>query len=287
MIHIVFNTADVTVLQEAIALDESLQGEVLEIKDEYAVGPLADHDSPEGWKARREWWHQLLEANCLANVEEALDMVDDKMTVHQLKKKLEEDETQVVWIWAAQNKHDVSGYYWLVSQLQQFQGRVYILYLNNLPFLSDKGTIFYPQWLSEIPAKEFLKAKKLARLVTPSEFEVDGDEWKRLAADSSEVRLLEGGKKLAGTTADFYDKSLAKYVAGDFAKGQKIISQFLLKEKETTGDVFLCWRLKQLVNDNPWEIRGDINKSPRDFELRNPAMPSFKKKGAGESETAE
>jgi hypothetical protein len=287
MIHIVFNTADVSVLQKAIELDETLQGEVLEIKDDYAVGPLAQHDLAAGWQARRQWWHQLLQANGLSNVEEALDMVDDKMTVHQLKKKLEEDETQVVWIWAAQNKHDVSGYYWLVSQLQPWQGRVFILYLNNLPFLSDKGTIFYPQWLSEIPAKEFLKAKKLARLVTPSEFEVDGDEWKRLAAETYEVRLLEGGKKLAGTSVDFFDKSLAKYVTGDFAKGQKIISQFILKEKESTGDVFLCWRLKWLVENNDWEIRGDINKSSRDFELKNPAMPSFKKKGAGENETAE
>ncbi len=47
MIHVVFNTADVAVLQQAIALDESMAGTVIEIKDDYAVGPLAALDTPE------------------------------------------------------------------------------------------------------------------------------------------------------------------------------------------------------------------------------------------------
>jgi hypothetical protein len=226
----------------------------------------------------------LLENSGDYKVDETLDMVDDKMTVHQLCKKLEEDENEVLWIWAAQNKHDVSGYYWLTSQLQNWQGRVYILYLNNLPFLNEKGSIFYPQWLSQIPAKEFLKAKKLARLMTPSEFEVDGDEWKKLCGEGKMVRLLEGGKKLSQDNEDYYDKALAKYVYGDFAKAHRIISQFMSKEKETTGDVFLTWRLKLLIEPNGWELRGDIQKGTKEFDLRNPAMPSLKKKAEAETE---
>ena len=37
MIHIVFQEADVTVLKEAIVLDASLGGSVVQIKDELAV----------------------------------------------------------------------------------------------------------------------------------------------------------------------------------------------------------------------------------------------------------
>ena len=66
----------------------------------------------------------------------------------------------------APNQHDVCGYYWLMNQLKEFEGRIYILSLNNLPFINDKGTIFYPRDLFEIPPKEFIKAKKLARPVT-------------------------------------------------------------------------------------------------------------------------
>jgi hypothetical protein len=37
MIHIVFEQANVAVLKSAIELDETLQGEIVEIKDDYAV----------------------------------------------------------------------------------------------------------------------------------------------------------------------------------------------------------------------------------------------------------
>ena len=42
MIHIVFNEPDIKVLQQAIGLDESLKGEVVQIQDDYAVGPLSN-----------------------------------------------------------------------------------------------------------------------------------------------------------------------------------------------------------------------------------------------------
>ena len=52
MIHIVFNEADVIVLNAAIALDQALSGKVLQVKDEYAVGPVDGIYTTEG-KERR------------------------------------------------------------------------------------------------------------------------------------------------------------------------------------------------------------------------------------------
>ena len=138
--------------------------------------------------------------------------VDDQQTVKALKDRLNNDTNEQVWIWAAQNKHDVSGYYWLMSQLADYQGRIYILYLNNLPFFNEKGNIFYPDNLQQIPPKEFLKAKKLARPVTLSEFEVDPDEWKKITEQDKYVRLLEGGKKLTQQDVNFYDDELKKNI---------------------------------------------------------------------------
>ena len=284
MIHIVFQSADVSVLKKAQELDEQLAGEIIEIKDDYAVGPLTALDKPEGWQARRDWWKMLLETSNEYDPAETLSMVDDKMTLHQLKEKLKEDEREVAWIWAAHNKHDVSGYYWLISQLESFAGRVFILYLNNLPFINEKGNIFYPTNLFEIQPKEFLKAKKLSRPVTPGEFELDPDEWKRLCIEGKMVRKLEGGKKLSQENEDYYDPAILKYVTGDFQRGNRILQQFYTKEKETTGDVFVLWRIKKMATEKGWEIRGDISKSSKDFELRDPSMPAIKKKADAEAE---
>ncbi|MEO5990205.1 MAG: DUF1835 domain-containing protein, partial [Ferruginibacter sp.] len=40
MIHLVFNEEDVNVLEEAIKLDESLEGKVVSLKDDYSFGPI-------------------------------------------------------------------------------------------------------------------------------------------------------------------------------------------------------------------------------------------------------
>lgn len=273
MIHVVFNEADIDVLQKAIELDETLQGEVLQVEDDYAVGPLKDIYTEEGIAARRAWWKEVLSGTELEKKIDEGD-VDDNKLVPFIIERLQINEEEKVWIWAAQNKHDVSGYYWLISQLKDFQGRIYILYLNNLPFINEKGQLFYPEWISTIQPKEMTKAKKLARLVTPSEFEVDPDEWTKLCNEEKGVRLLEGGKKLGQKDYDFYDADLKNFISGDWQKASKIIHQFLSKNKQTTGDMYLLWRLKQLVATDLYDVQGEL-KNMKDFELKKKSGQLF------------
>ena len=266
MIHIVFNEPDVDVLKKAIELDETLQGDVLLIKDDYAVGPIKDIYEEEGIEARKQWWREVLAGGDYDGKVDLFE-VDDMQVVVDLIVKLALAPDEKVYIWAAQNKHDVSGYYWLMSQLKDFQGKLYILYLNNLPFINEKGLIFYPEWLSQIPPKEFLKAKKLARPITLSEFEVDPDEWTRLQNEEKGVRLLEGGKKLGQKEYDFYDEELKKYITNDWQKASRIINNFLNKSKQTTGDAYILWRLKQMIAGGNYDVQGEL-KGMKDFEVK-------------------
>ena len=266
MIHIVFQEADVEALARSFTLDASLQGEILEIKDDYAVGPINDLFTETGRQDRNQWWKEILQDGDYAGLVESGKVNDDE-TVRKLKELLDSDPKEVAWIWAAQNKHDVSGYYWLISQLKQYAGRVFILYLNNLPFINDKGNIFYPENLFQIPPKEFVKAKKLARPVTLSEFEVDSDEWNKLSTEGKGVRLLEGGKKIVQADYDYYDASLAAFITQDWQKAGRVIHQFLNKAKITTGDAYLLWRLKLILSDGNYDIQGQP-KGMKDFEIK-------------------
>ena len=266
MIHIVFNETDVTTLQGAIALDDQLAGDVLQIKDDYAVGPIQNLYEDEGIRNRKDWWKEVLAGGDYASLADD-QSIDDYKTVAEIAERLQNDENENIWIWAAQNKHDVSGYYWLLSFLKEFQGRIYILYLNNLPFINEKGNIFYPSWLSEIPAKEFLKAKKLAREITPGEFEVDPDEWTKLTNEDKGIRLLEGGKKLIQADYNFYDAELKKFINKDWQKASKVINHFLSKAKNTTGDAYLLWRLKLIIANGDYDVQGKIA-SMKDFEIK-------------------
>ncbi len=265
MIHIVFETANIAVLQQAIELDETIQGTILEIKDDYAVGPLGDIYATEGYQLRRDWWKSLLE---FSPYTEQLDLVDDKLIVHHLLKQLDEEPDTEVWIWMAQNAHDVCGYYWLMSQLKDYQGRVQVLYLNNLPFINEKGQIFYPSYLHEIQPKEFLKAKRLARPITLSEFEVDPDEWKKHCLESAMVRFLEGGKKIIGKEVNFFDKDILAHINAEPQKLSKILTNTLSKMKVKTGDVFLVWRIREMIQEGKLEVLGDWNKSWKDISVK-------------------
>lgn len=266
MIHIVFEEANIEALRKSFELDFSLQGEIVSVQDDYAVGPLTDIYSEEGIRNRNQWWRDILKDGHYHGI--AYDgHVNDNKEVAQLKVTLTKNPEEVIWIWAAQNKHDVSGYYWLMSQLKDFQGRIFILYLNNLPFINEKGNIFYPTSLFQIQPKEFVKAKKLARPITSSEFEIDPDEWAKICLENKGVRLLEGGKKLVQKGYDYYDNELLKFIGNDWQKASKLFHLYYSKVKDTTGDAYLLWRLKLMIEEGKAEMQGNMQ-NMKEFEVR-------------------
>jgi hypothetical protein len=270
MIHIVFQYNDVEALKGAFELDPSFGGDVIQIRDDFAVGPITGIYTEEGIAARKQWWREVLAGGDYDGLVDNGKTPDDNTTVAAIRQRLQADGKETLWIWAAQNKHDVSGYYWLISQLKDFQGRVFILYLNNLPFINEKGQLFYPNNLFEIPPREFLKARKLARHVTLSELEIDPDEWLRLCQEDKGVRILEGGKKLTQYAYDYYDEELRRFITGDWIKVSKLIGQFLGKAKQVTGDAYLLWRIKQLAAAGELDVQGEP-KGMRDFEIKSKA----------------
>ena len=262
--HIVFQEEEINTLSKSFDLDESLRNEIVIIRDDYAVGPLKDIYSAEGIEERKKWWVNVLAGSDFASL---INVVDDNKTVAEIKEKLETNKDETALIWVASNKHDVSGYYWLIAHLKEFVSRIFVISLNNLPFINDKGNIFYPDNLHDIPPREFLKAKKLSRPITASEFEIDNDEWTKICNEEKIIRILEGAKKLSQHEEDFYDKYLLEYITDNWQKANKVIQQFLSKSKHTTGDAYALWRLKELISKDIIDAQGDI-KNMKDFEVK-------------------
>jgi len=270
MIHIIFNATDVNLIREVIKLDESLSGNVIQIKDDFAVGPLINVETEEGWNSRVSWWRDLLKNSPYEN--DPQTFFDDRETVKKLEEQLDTDLEVQVWIWMGQNQHDVCGYYWFIQFFKEYQGRVQVIYLNNLPFINEKGQLFYPSWIGEIQPKELLKAKRLARPITMSEFEVDPDEWKKLCAENSAVRMLEGGKKIISKDETFYDSEILKNLTDEWQKATRVMTNTLHRMKIKTGDVFIMWRMKELIAQGRIEVLGDINKSWKEFDIKLPGV---------------
>lgn len=254
LIHIVFDEPGAENLRQSFEMDDIIQGKIQLLADDLAFGPLTEG-------ARQAWWDEIVaEESCPRISSDAQSLTD-------LTQQMREDENNEIWIWAAQNARDVSGYYGLMEHLEDFLGRVHLIYLNNLPFINEKGSIFYPRYLSEILPKEFLKARKLAREITPAEWEVDGEDWRRLKQEGSLIRILEGGKRLRGEGEEYFDQELINRCRLEYQKGWRVVNQVLAKVKDHADEAFLYRRLERLVESGALETKEPI-KQIRDSELK-------------------
>ncbi len=276
LIHILFDKAGAEALQKSFQLDDILEGEIVLLEDDLSAGPLQETFTDNGAQTRQDWWKSIRSAD--APEPEAGDAIKLQGTLE----KLQAEENTEIWIWAAQNARDVCGYYAVADRLPDFQGRVHIIYLNNLPFINEKGAIFYPVKLSQIQPKEFLKARKLAREITPSEFEVDREEWSRLMKENQMVRILEGGKKIKSEQADFFDQELLANAPKDFQKGFRVVVHLIHKSKHYVGEDYLLWRLKEIAAAGRLDCRGEL-KGGKDFEVKIKAAEAVAAPGETES----
>jgi Domain of unknown function (DUF1835)/Protein of unknown function len=259
MFHIVFDPAGAALLNAAMDLDMALDGETILFRDDYSVGPIQDLFNEKGREERMNWWNAIREDAKIAGPHEIKESDSDVLL--KIIQRMEDEEFDQIWIWVAPNGKDVCGYYWLISQLKSFSGRIYVLSLNNLPFISEKGQVFYPVSLAEIPVREYIKAKKLARQVSPAEFETDPDEWLRLVSENKNLRLLEGGKKISQKEDNYYDKAILHFLQPQFQKISRTLHQFLVKSPEKLNENFLLWRLNHLIAAGAAEQQGEMVRS--------------------------
>lgn len=257
MLHIVFDKEGAEALAASFELDEGLSGEIIYLNDDWSIGPLLGTINSVGQTINRsEWLAKFFKSG-----------TSEQSDLDTIKKYLRDNPESDAWMWIAPNPRDVCGYYYLISNLYGFSGRICTLWLNNLPFISEKGFIFYPHNIGEIPAREFVKAKKLAQQVSPATFETDPDEWKKMQKENSVLRVLEGGKKVVAKAETFFDKDLVDSFNNDWLKSSKIIQQFNVKSKVFVNKTFLLWRLRELIQKEVLEAKGDWPGSDS-FEIR-------------------
>ncbi|MDR3679076.1 MAG: DUF3658 domain-containing protein [Flavipsychrobacter sp.] len=262
--HIVVGDLAAVPLKEAIAQDPSMAGEVVVLKDILNVGPILKEDGVPFSNTRTAFWQQVIPA------EKDKIQVDDMERILDLSHAMYKNDKLVAWFWMAPIPADVCAYHWVLPYLSKHKEHFYIVNIANLPFLDVQGKVFYPKSLSEVIPKEIIKARKLARLVTPSEVEIDGDEWQKLVKENKGIRTHEGGKKLSSKDENYYDSQLISFCSQQYQKAARIVTQALTKFSIPTGDLYLGWRLRQMAAAGLVQIKGDETKSIKDFDVKMP-----------------
>lgn len=263
--HIVTGDVAAAPLREALTLEPSMEGEIVVIKDVLSIGPLQKEEGQKFSDLRSAFWQQV-SPNDKNPVQ-----VDDMERLLEVSATLAKDETAVAWVWMAPWPADIATYYWTIKYLGKYPGRFLVVNIAGLPFLDENGKVFFPKSLGEIKPKEIVKARRLARPVTPGELEVDGEEWRKLVADNAGIRTLEGGKRLISRTEEHYDAQLLSFCSQQFQKASKIVTQALSKFIIPTGDTYLGWRLRKLAEADKVHLQGDPAKTLKDFDIKLPS----------------
>lgn len=262
--HFVVGDMAAKPLLEAVANEPMLHGEVIVLKDILHVGPLQKEEGQSFSSMRSTFWQDVVGAD-KAPVE-----VNDLERLLEVTTKMNNNADGQAWIWMAPWPADVIAYHWMLPYMNKHAGRFHVVSIAGLPFLNEEGKVYFPKNLSEILPKELVKARRLARQVTPAEFEVDGEEWSKMKEESAGIRTHEGGKKIAGRSEDHYDNILLSYCSQQYQKANKIINQSITKYNVPTGDVYLGWRLRKMAEAGKLQLQGDITKTLKDFEVKLP-----------------
>ena len=53
-------------------------------------------------------------------------------------------------------------------------------------------------------------------------------------------------------------------------KATRVLTNTLHRMKIKTGDVYVMWRMKQLISEGRIEVSGDINKGWKEFDVKLP-----------------
>ena len=262
--HIVTGDVAAAPLKEAIITEPSMAGEVIVIKDVLSVGPLKKEEGQKFSELRSAFWQQVV-----INVKNPVQ-VDDMERLLETSLEVSKNEDARIWVWMAPWPADICTYYWVLKYLGKYPTRFYVVNIAGLPFLDEQGKVFFPKSIGEIQPKELIKARRLARLITPGELEVDTDEWRKTEAANAGIRTLEGGKRLNSKAEDFYDSQLGSFISHQFQKASRIIAQALAKFNLPPGDLYLGWRLRKMAEAGKLELQGDTTKGLKDFEVKLP-----------------
>ncbi len=267
--HIVVGDEAAKPLLEAVASEPGLSGEVITLKDILHVGPIEKNENQSFSALRSEWW-QLVAPDPKSPAE-----VKDVEQLLEVSNALNKSESANVWFWMAPSPADVCAYHWMLKYLGKHVGRIFIVNLANLPFLDESGKVFYPRSISALLPKELIKARKLARPITPAEIEMDGETWRGLVSENAGLRTYEGGKKLQSRSESYYDSQLLSILTGSFQKASRVLAQGFAKFNLPTGDTHLAWRLREMAASDQIELKGDTSRPYKEWEVRIPTGESL------------
>ncbi|MEK5163599.1 DUF1835 domain-containing protein [Paenibacillus sp. FSL R5-0527] len=262
-VHIVIGDSFAGSMKQALkGLGWEEAHKLIVLRENYAIGPLADLDSPAGRTARSEWF-----GDNIMNGLEAYSTYEDEYMV--LLGKLEQipEQAELV-VWTTRNACEQAGMRYALHLLRHKPNplSVYDACAICEALYNRPDAITRYRHSGELPPSKLqaalvrmdgsgrLSGTDIAKLI---------EEWRAIAEQTGTLRIWRDGAVI-GVPADYYDSYLLdkldrlKPPAGDrgFLRSARLIGEALGYCEQYVGDEYFEYRLRTLIYNGVLEIKG-------------------------------
>lgn len=246
-IHIIADNKVHTAFEAALTTQQDADShEVFLLQDTLNIGPLQQEEHT--FAAVRTAFQNLITNQTMPLP------IDDLERLMQLSTRLSNGEQAQFCFWMGANAADVCAYYWLLHYLKKHSGKLSVINIAGLPFLNEANQLFYPELIEQLPTKELVKALKLKRQISLSEWETDQETWRQLREENASIRLLTEGRNLKSVAMDYFDSGLISLCKENSKRRSTILQQARQQFKFQVSETFLQYRLRILEEQGSIQI---------------------------------
>ncbi|WP_238649998.1 DUF1835 domain-containing protein [Paenibacillus piscarius] len=232
------------------------------LRENYAIGPLGQLDTPEGRKLRNDWFRR--------HIHEYFTVSDEcEREYRELLDNLEQIPEQAkIVIWTSGNACEQTGLRHIAHLLENRPNEIIVCDACTIcEELFNRPDVFINYYHSgEIPADKLREA--LLRMDEGSRLDAAeiarlSREWQQIAEHSGALRIWQDDAVLE-VPADYYDGYLLEKLdslqppPGDdgFLKSARLVGEALGYCEQYVGDAYFEHRVRELVYSGVLEIKG-------------------------------
>lgn len=240
---------------------------ILSLDEDYAIGPLAGLDKPEGRQRRQEWFQN--------NIADAFEIYMDFEEEHNnLLRQLNQIPEQAdVILWAGRSVREQVGLRHALHLLRHAPNTIHVCdpcAICEARFNRPGASIEYRR-SGEIPPDKLQEALKdvfAGTEVSGSQLSADdaarlSGEWQTVSEQGGVLRIWENDA-VVEVPADYFDAYLLEKLddltppAGDggFVKAARLVGEALGHCEQDIGHAYFEYRMRELVYQGVLEIKG-------------------------------
>lgn len=248
---------------------------VMVLRDNYAVGPMQQLNTPEGRKYRREWFRERM------HLHDGYDnFMYDEEFFNKVVTELERIPEHIpITIWTGNNALEQIGLRYALYLFRNKSNPIYVINTevdNHTLFDTPELTTYYRHTGEIIPEKlgQIMQHNESVAAITRTQREAFEQEWSNVSGNSSDLRIWEQ-QEIIHVNEDYYDQYIIETVSKlhnnfenhEFIKSARVIGEVIGNLEQFLTDSFFEHRLLQLIYSGILEIKG-VPKAMRYYSVR-------------------